>query len=157
MKKLMISSTLMLLIVQSGFAQETINVAEGYVFFAPGVASPGGEGMAHLGLGGELLFKGFGVGPEIGWLAPLRNFGDGIGTFSPNVSYHFRNTKLSPFLTGGYTLFFRDGRANGFNFGGGVDYWLSNKTGLRFEVRDNVMSQYRDTHFVGFRFGVSFR
>jgi hypothetical protein len=66
MKKLMIASTLMLLMMRTGFAQESRNVAEGYVFFAPTVASPGGEGMAHIGLGGELLFKGFGVGPEIG-------------------------------------------------------------------------------------------
>jgi len=157
MKKLMIASSLLLLMLQTGFAQESTSIGEGYVFFAPGVTSPGGEGTAHIGLGGELLFKGIGIGPEIGYLTPIRSFGDGIGTFSPNISYHFRSTKVSPFVTGGYTLFFRNGHASGFNYGGGVDYWVANKTALRLEVRDNVMAEYGHRHFWGFRVGLSFR
>ena len=54
-------------------------------------------------------------------------------------------------------MFFQSGTLNGYNFGGGVNYWLSDRAGLRFEVRDNVMPDYEDTHLVGFRFGVTFR
>ena len=157
MKNLMIASSLALLLLQTGFAQETKDVAEGYVFFAPGVEIPGGEGLAHMGVGGEVLFKGIGIGPEIGYLTPIRSFGDGIGVFSPNVSYHFGNGKVSPFVTGGYSLFFRSGHANGFNFGGGVNYWVSNRAALRFEFRDNVIPEHNDVHFLAFRFGLSFR
>jgi len=157
MRKVMIASSLLLFMLRTGFAQENASAAEGYAFFAPGITSSGGEGTAHIGFGGELLFKGIGIGPEIGYLTPIRSFGDGIGTLSPNISYHFRSTQLSPFVTGGYTLFFRNGHANGFNYGGGVDYWLADKKALRFEVRDNVMAEYDHTHFWGFRVGLSFR
>src|SRR5215510_16403331 len=157
MKKAMIASSLMLLMFKTGFAQETKDGGQGYVFFAPGMETPGGSGIAHFGVGGEVLFKGIGLGPEIGYLTPIRSFGNGIGVFSPNVSYHFINGKVSPFLTGGYSLFFRSGHANGFNFGGGVNYWVSNRAALRFEFRDNVIPKYRDHHFLGFRAGLSFR
>src|SRR5262249_27722768 len=45
MKKLMIAASLALLLSQTGFAQETKDRPEGYVFFAPGVETPGGEGL----------------------------------------------------------------------------------------------------------------
>jgi opacity protein-like surface antigen len=157
MKKLMIASSLVLLMLQAAFAQETKNGGQGYVFFAPGVASPGGDGTAHIGVGGELLFKGFGIGPELGYLTPVQSFGNGLGVFSPNLSYHFRTGKTEPFVTGGYSLFFRDGHAHGYNFGGGLNRWFTDRMGVRVEVRDNVLAEYRDTHFWGFRFGLSFR
>jgi hypothetical protein len=135
--------------------------AHGYFFFAPGVTTPGSTGTAHFGGGGEgLIYKGLGVGAELGYLAPWRSFASGIGTFSPNVSYHFlpkQDRKLEPFVTGGYTLFFRSGTANGFNFGGGINYWLKDSIALRFAVRDNVWTKYATGHHVGFRIGVTFR
>jgi len=158
MKKLMILSGLMLVMYRTGFAQETKeDTTQGYVFFAPGVETPGRNGIAHMGGGGELLFNALGVGAEIGYQTPIRSFGNGIGVFSPNVAYHFMGGKLSPFVTGGYSLFFRSGHANGYNFGGGVNYWMLDRTALRLEVRDNVLPGYRDVHFLGFRVGLSFR
>ena len=157
MKRLMIASSLVLLILQNGFAQETGGAGEGYVFFAPGVATPGNDGTAHFGVGGDLLFKRIGIGTELGYLTPIRHFGDGIGVLSPNLSYHFASGKVSPFVTGGYSLFFRNGHASGFNVGGGVNYWVSNRMALRFEVRDNVLAEYINTHFVGIRAGLTFR
>ncbi len=133
------------------------------MYFAPGATSPGGTGTLHIGGGGEgLVAKGLGLGGDLGYGAPWRSFGDGIGTLSPNVSYHFlsrnREAKAEPFVTGGYTLFFRSGTANGFNFGGGVNWWFKEGVGLRFEVRDNVMVANGDTgHFIGFRIGLAFR
>jgi hypothetical protein len=135
---------------------------QGYAFFAPGVTSPGGTGTVHLGGGGEVMvYRGLGLGAELGYLAPWRSFSDGLGVFSPNVSYHLLpaagDGKVEPFVTGGYTLLFRSGTVNGFNFGGGINYWLKEHVGLRFEVRDNVGVDGATTHFVGFRVGVAFR
>jgi hypothetical protein len=136
--------------------------AHGYVFFAPGVTSPGGTGIAHLGGGGEaLVYRGLGAGAELSYIAPWRAFGDGIGAFSPNASYHFRphpgESKVTPFVTGGYTLLFRSGTANALNVGGGVTYWFRERMGLRFEVRDHIWPNGGTAHLVGFRVGLAFR
>ncbi|HQR31799.1 MAG TPA: hypothetical protein PLK30_03610 [Blastocatellia bacterium] len=136
----------------------------GYVFVAPGVVSDGGYGTAtmHFGGGGEGLIKGgFGVGAEIGGLAPVDGFSEGFGVFSAGANYHFLNAsqsgKIVPFVNGGYTMFFRNGVANGGHFGGGVNYWFKERVGLRFEVRDHIVSEIPGTHFIGFRFGLTFR
>ena len=163
MKKLMISWSLMLVTSITAIAQETKQVTKegghGYLFFAPGVAAPGSETLVHVGGGGEKLFNGIGVGAEIGYLTEmqLRYLGDGVGVFSANGSYHFTNHTVSPFVTGGYSMFFRGGYVNGFNFGAGVNCWVSRKMAVRFEVRDNVWPDYSNQHFVGFRVGATFR
>jgi hypothetical protein len=76
-----------------------------------------------------------------------------VGRFRPKTS----DNKVEPFVTGGYTHFFRWGTPNGINFGGGVNYWFSNHVGLRFEVRDNARGNRPLHHFVGFRIGLTFR
>jgi hypothetical protein len=133
----------------------------GYFYFAPGVSSPGGTAMAHVGGSGEGFFtKNLGAGVDVGYLTPMRSWGDGIGTLSPNFVARFlpkQDNKIEPFFTGGYTLFFRSGTANGFNFGGGANWWFKDHLGLRFEVRDNVMVEEGTGHFVGFRIGLAFR
>jgi hypothetical protein len=135
----------------------------GYVYFAPGVTSPGGTGTMHLGAGGEGFFtRNLGLGADVGYVAPFESFTDGIGTFAPNFVTRFRaksdDNKVEPFVSGGYTLFFREGTANGVNFGGGLNYWFRERLGLRFEVRDNVMIANGETgHFVGLRVGLTFR
>ncbi len=136
----------------------------GYVFAAPGVVTDGdyGTGTLHFGVGGEGLIKGgFGVGGEIGGLAPMESFSSGFGVLSVGANYHFLNAsksgKVVPFVNGGYTMFFRDGVANGGHFGGGVNYWFKERVGLRFEVRDHVVAEAAGTHFLGFRFGLTFR
>lgn len=136
----------------------------GYVFAAPGgIVSPDGQAATlHFGVGGEGLIKGgFGVGGEIGGLTYVRSFSSGIGVFSAGANYHFLNAsksgKVVPFVNGGYTLFFRDGVANGAHFGGGVNYWFKERVGLRFEVRDHFAVLYPEAHYVGFRLGLTFR
>ena len=65
----------------------------GYVYFGPGAAlsSVQGEASAHVGGGGEgFLTKDVGLGADIGYLTPIRSWGDGIGTFSPNFVARFR-------------------------------------------------------------------
>ncbi len=134
---------------------------QGYAFAAPVVTNGGGNG-AQVGAGVEgLVYQGLGAGAELSYLSTVTGFRSGLGVFSPNVSYHFLNAtksgKVVPFVTGGYTLFFRNGTASGFNYGGGVNYWFKERVGLRFEVRDQVFVNNGTGHFVGFRAGISFR
>jgi len=144
--------------------QSTTDVGNsyGYLFAAPGGTSDGGGGTLHIGGGGEGVFKnGAGIGAEVGYITPFESFGDGLGIFSVNGSYHFlkssKSEKVVPFVTGGYTGFFRGGYANGVNFGGGVNYWFKPRVGLRFEFRDNVFLQEGSAHFLNVRVGLTFR
>ncbi len=138
----------------------------GYGFAGVGAATWDGEseGTWHVGGGGEALFRdAFGVGAEMGYLSWLEEGSDGLGVLSVNGSYHFNGgsstRRWRPFLTGGYTLGF-DGETseNLFNVGGGVDYWVKPRVGLRLEFRDHVWSDGGETvHFWGARVGVTFR
>lgn len=136
--------------------------AHGYAFAAPGAYSDYPVTTLHFGAGGEgLLYKGFGVGGEIGYVAPARSLGDGFGILSVDGQYHFlkasKSGKIVPFVTGGYSLFFRSDSLNAVNFGAGVNYWFKERTGLRFEFRDHVPPQTPDFHVLGFRVGITFR
>lgn len=133
---------------------------QGYLFVAGGVAVQRGyyRELVHFGGGGEgLVYKGIGVGSEIGLLTTGPE--SSMGLLSVNGSYHFlRNRKLSPFVTSGYSVAFRDGHANLVNFGGGVHWWFREGAGVRLEFRDHIHS-YRgvQTSFLEARIGFSFR
>ena len=136
----------------------------GYGFGAPGASIGDGDatGTLHFGLGGErLVYKGLGAGGEVGYLGPMTEMSEGIGIGSANGSCHFRNAtssgKVEPFITGGYSLAFRNDVASGFNVGGGVDYWFKEHIGLRVEVRDHYFPIFRSTNFFGVRIGITFR
>jgi hypothetical protein len=113
------------------------------------------DALINVGGGGEGYFgNGAGIGAELGYIASTRNPGNGVGLVSVNGSYHFnRSGKAVPFLTGGGSMAFVG--AGGGNFGGGVNYWMTDRFGLRFEVRDHVFSSDR-AHTVVFRVGLSF-
>ena len=157
MPKLIIALALVALHTSSVSAQVPYPKGSGYVFIAPGAISSATPTL-HFGGGGDVLvYEGLAVGAEVGYLAPVESLGDGFGVFSANLSYYFarRQRRLVPFVTGGYSLAFRSGTASGGNFGGGVEYWLRDHVGLRFEFRDHVFSS-DSPHFYGFRFGVAF-
>jgi hypothetical protein len=133
----------------------------GYVFGGVGSATGGGStGLFTAGAGGEgLVYKGLGLGAEVGYLAPFQGAGNGFGILSTDVSYHFArgSSKLVPFVSGGYSLGFRGSAAgSGGNFGGGVQYWMKDHLGLRLEFRDHVFSS-DSPHLYQFRAGLSFR
>ena len=166
MRRLIVGVLLLALVPGLGSAQTADqHKGHGYAFFAPGVATGGGATTStmHFGGGGEgLVYKGLGVGGEIGYGTPWQSFSSGLGVFSANGSYHFlprqRDAKVVPFVTGGYTLFFRSGAANLFNFGGGINYWFREGVGLRLEFRDHVWPSSDQTgHYWGFRIGLAFR
>jgi hypothetical protein len=139
--------------------------SSGYLFVAPGGASASGHTQATVQFGGgvdAILAKGVALNVELGGVGPTDNFGNGLlGVFSPGAAYYFTRRaerKWEPFVNGGYTLMFRDGRENLFYLGGGTNWWFSKSVGLRMEFRDQVSTHYRTAvHFWGLRFGAAFR
>jgi hypothetical protein len=155
-----------MVVLFSAVAQaQTGDPVRGWGYGFGGVGAAADEGaipLVHFGGGGEaLLGKGFALGGELGYMAPMQDGANGAGLFAANTSYHFggrdRFRKLVPFVTGGYALVFRSGiAANGGNFGGGFQYWASERVGLRVEFRDFIFSS-DSPHTISIRFGVSFR
>jgi hypothetical protein len=136
--------------------------SHGYVFLGPGGVTSDGNtsGALYLGGGGEAISRiGLGGGAEIGYTTPWQSFGSGIGIASVNGAFHLRRSeRLVPFVTGGYTLFFRSGHASGFNLGGGVNWWFANRVGFRAEVRDHVgVGRFSGVHLWTVRAGLAFR
>ena len=137
--------------------------SNGYLFFAPGgVSCCGHTAMTlHAGVGGEwVIGKGVGAGAEVGAVGIRESYGDSVvGVLSPNGYYHFvhgRDVKVDPFVTGGYTLMFRYGTANLFNFGAGLNYWVKHSLGFRMEFRDHVTTPGTAVHYWGVRLGLVF-
>jgi hypothetical protein len=163
MRRTVVYSTLMIVFLacQSLVGQEGEHHGQGYVFFAPGAIRGYGTsaGTFHFGGGAEgFVYKGLAAGSEIGYLAPWRAGRDGIGLLSLDGSYHLkRDAKVSPFVTGGYSLAFQNGHANAVNFGAGVNWWAGRHTGVRLEFRDHFETQYTEVHYLGFRIGFAFR
>ena len=172
--KLFTSVTSVLLIFSSSALAQEPNRSrgQGYLFFAPGIGNIGPQSGnqldIHVGGGGEgFIEKGFGVGAELG-LVSAKNagiyypsqtwFNQAIGLGSANLSYHFVpstiDRKFEPFVTGGYSLFFRHGTSSGMNIGGGVNVWMNENVALRLEGRAHLADLYQ---FAGFRIGVTFR
>jgi hypothetical protein len=131
-----------------------------YTFAAPGGVSGGGSTL-HLGGGIDaIVWKGIGVSFEGGYLGPFPDgFDYGIGLISANGVYHFvppRRRRLTPFVTGGYSLGFRSDYGHAVNLGVGANYWLTDRTALRVEFRDHIpiLEDVDDTsHLWGVRVG----
>ena len=135
--------------------------ALGYIFAAPGVYIGNVDSVATLHLGGgaeALIYRGLGIGAEIGVIGALQESRGGMGLFSVNGSYHFEQKgKISPFLTGGYSVVGGRGIRNLVNFGGGVNYWLREGKGIRLEFRDHFYMDGSGRQLLGFRIGFVFR
>lgn len=162
MRKIILGFMLLILAQGAALAQGSSD-RRGWGYAVGGVGGTSGNGSSNATFqvagGGEgLFYKGLGIGAEVGYLAPFEATGDGFGIFSVNPAYHFTtsSSRLVPFVTGGYSLAFRNGSSSGGNFGGGVQYWMKDHVGLRFEVRDHIFSS-DSPHFFQFRVGLSFR
>jgi len=148
------------LMLSPGYAQSTEKSAWGYGFFGGGGASGCGdsEGLIHFGGGMDAaLAGGFGISIEGGYLT-WGGMSEGVGLFSPGVMYAFnRDRKTIPFITGGYSLFFRSGSASGLFFGGGVNHFIGENWGIRVEGRDQLFFESGCTfHNLEARIGVVF-
>jgi hypothetical protein len=116
--------------------------------------------LLGVGAGGDaLFFKGLGASIDLGYVFPRACPTRGIGLLTLNPSYHFagrsKPRKVMPFVTAGYALAFRAETASVGNFGGGVTWWISRKTGLRLEARDYFDA--RGGSVFVFRTSVAFR
>jgi hypothetical protein len=146
------------LITTSASAQRSM----GYWFVAPGALTAAGHNSftIHMGGGGEFaIWKGISGGIEGGAVGLAHDYTDSVqGVASANAYYHFfhsRDARLDPFVTGGYSLFFRHGASSLGNFGGGLNYWIWKTAAVRVEFRDHV-SGGPTAHYWGFRLGMSF-
>ena len=180
MKTLSATAALLFLVPMLAPAQDTDHHdrGQGYFFFGLGAThhdpldkilgistTPIGVAVS-TGFGGEgFVYKGLGLGAEVGYAGPDWNFGSsGMGVGSADVSYHFlprtARSRVEPFVTGGYSLYFGHGETTGFNVGGGANVWLRKHLGLRLELREQAHAQYlipRVKDFVAFRVGMTFR
>jgi hypothetical protein len=158
MRKLFVIILLLTSIPAAAFGQSQ-GERRGWGYGFVGIGGTNSEVFATAGGGGErLLYRGLGIGGEIGYLSTTDSLGNGLGLGSVNLAYHFNhNGKVAPFVTGGASTAFRGGAAaGGGNFGGGIQYWPKDHLGLRFEVRDHVFSS-DSPHLFSFRVGVTFR
>jgi hypothetical protein len=136
--------------------------SNGYVFV--GATNPGSNpftryqsNFAHLGGGGEAdLGKWFGFGAEVGALLASDNQA-GLASLGPYLHFLTSESRIDPFVTGGSTMLIRGGLGHLWHAGGGVNYWLNNRIGVRAEFRDHVWTQRNSLQFLDFRFGVVFR
>ena len=130
--------------------------AYGYGFVGLGVAlgEELGDPIFHLGPGADVRLGRFGFTGELGYMAGAEFPLDGFGTFSPGVLFAFSKAGTVPFVKGGFTLFFRGGAEAGWFVGAGVDFWRSDKFGLRAELNDQVLFS---NHLLTARFAVLFR
>ena len=131
----------------------------GRALFAPGASFYEGDSQSFFTTGAAwegLLAGNLGMGLEVAYLAPFSGAGNGFGTFSPGVLYQFGSSKTRPFVTGGYTLFFRTFAESGAFVGAGVNHWVSDRWGLGFEGRDQI-GVADNIHFVQFRVNFLFR
>jgi hypothetical protein len=131
------------------------------LFYGTGVTE--GGTTFHFGGGAEFLHKGAGLNAELGMLSFYAKTSAYVGVLSLNGVYHVLDGsgtgRLSPFVTGGYTLYFRSGHANLLNIGGGVDYWARRRVGLRVEFRDHLHFHdvFGTQHSWGLRGGIVLR
>ncbi|HYM12284.1 MAG TPA: hypothetical protein VEU62_16230 [Bryobacterales bacterium] len=159
MRRALIVPLLLLALAGAAPAQHS----HGYLFVAPGGVSTHGStsGTIQIGAGGEAVFgRGIGAGAELSALGPTSRFSDLIGVLSLNGYYHPARSasRLDPFVTAGYSLGFRSGHINLFNFGGGVNYWFHPKIGAKLEFRDHLHAPSGGTiHYWGVRVGLAFR
>jgi hypothetical protein len=143
----------MLAILFSGLAQaqtdaqvqpppQTGEERQFHIYALAGLArATGGDSRFQMGGGAEyFVYKGLSAGGEYSRIKGSDGVG-GSNNISLNGTYHFlgreKSKKFDPFAAGGYSRFFASGGGvNAVNLGGGMNYWLSEGLGLRFDFRD---------------------
>ena len=120
--------------------------------------------FVHVGGGGEGRVTGrFALGGEIGVLKPTTNqYAITTAVASVTPAFHFiskdSERKFDPFVNGGFSLLVGRGGAIAVHYGGGVNYWIRRRIGLRFEFRHHLWSPESGevVHLVGVRVGIVF-
>jgi hypothetical protein len=120
--------------------------------------------FVHVGGGGEGRLTGrFALGGEVGVLKPITNqyaITSGLASVTPAFHFISKNSRsrLDPFVDGGLSLLFARGGGIAIHYGGGMNYWLRRRFGLRFEFSHHILSPEAGeaVHLVGFRAGIVF-
>jgi len=170
-----LSGVARLLLVTAGFLRSVLSAnaqavsnstyLREYVFIAPTTDTMSTGTQSAYAVGGgieQLLPKQFGAGLDLQALIPgsgKANRTVGVACF--NGSFHpiFKPT-WDLFVTGGYSFIFRDFTANGFNFGGGLNYWIRENKGITLELREVAgkhTPQLVENHYLEVRIGLTFR
>ncbi len=144
-------------------------IADAQTLIGYGIAGPSGisgffrssGSSVHAAGGVEALVVGrAGVGGELGVLA---NSSSALIVVSANGVLHVLTpqsaSRLSPYVTGGYThMSSGEGGFGAWNVGGGLDLWLKDRVGMRLEFRDHVRPDSRGAvQYWTVRAGVVFR
>ncbi len=117
----------------------------------------------HVGGGVEgRISDRFALGGELGVLKPITNQQNAMTTYLGSVTpaFHFipkdSLRRVDPFVNGGFSLLAGRGGAFAIHYGGGINYWLHRRIGLRAEFRDHLWSPESGEaiHLVDFRFGI---
>jgi hypothetical protein len=181
MKKLITTASLLILFpmlvsAQSAPSTDHPSRGDGYLFFGLGnVSNNGANGFStkfavveHVGGGGEVfLYKGLGVGAEVGYAHWGAN-GNVAWIPSGDVLFHLRGNKprarVDPFVLGGISGYIPTSHGNrgsvADNLGGGVNLWFSKYYALRLEFRDYTTGELNlapGRNYASFRIGVTFR
>jgi hypothetical protein len=118
--------------------------------------------FAHFGMGGEKALGSYiGLAGELGLLAPVSNrFAQTSGLLTGGLSYHFAGSggRVDPFVGAGAGGVIGNGAAGVLYGGGGVNYWMRDRLGLRFDFRYHHWPHGDGpVRFLGFRAGLVFR
>ena len=87
----------------------------------------------------------------------------GVGAYQGRLRRRFAvlsfnpGRKTIPFVTGGYSLAFRDGAINLIHYGGGFNHWFNDRWGMRFEVRNHTQTRSAEYQLLQFRVAFLFR
>ncbi len=132
--------------------------ANGYL--TAGVGSGASSTIGEFAGGGEFVVaQTVGIGGELGVVTKHSSFGFFSLDGSVHLLRHAASGRFDPFVSGGYTRAFElFSGANGGNFGFGLNYWLTDRVGVRVELRDLVFSAGApSTNYWVFRGGIAFR
>jgi len=165
MSKTMFGILIILLAPLPALAQQSSNYVYGIVgpVVVPQSAFTRWNGdFIHVAGGGEgRITDRFALGGEVGALLPVNNqYALTTGLASVTPAFHFfpkdSRSKFDPFAVAGLSVLFANGGAIAFNYGGGTNYWLRRRFGLRFEFRDNLWLPEAGeiVHLLDFRFGI---
>ena len=104
--------------------------------------------LVHIGGGGEAKIANFvGIGTEFGGI-PNATTSAGMTVISVNGYFHvrgYRDVRIDPFVTVGYTGFFAENqKTGGANLRAGVNWWFHGGLGLTAQLRRAYGANYRE-------------
>ena len=140
-----------------------------FFFVAPGGVAVNLDNIPSLEIGGGgnvFIYRGLGLEADAGALRFQSRDAQGqqvhrwTGMITIDALYAFQRSaeqKVCPFVIAGATAIPVFDVSGGYNFGGGVHYWISRNYGLRIEFRDHVRSGMRTYHDVQGRIALALR